>query len=400
MCIAARLRHLNIPALIIERNKRVGDNWRKRYRVCIMESISLRNLSLLTIRVQTLSTHDSVHYCHLPYIPFPTHWPFFTPKDKLADWLEAYSSLMELNVWCDTELQSSSFDESTDSWTVTVKRPDGSVRTLRPKHLVLATGNAGDAIVPKFPNETDYKGVVYHVSQHNDASMHSDLSQKNVVVVGSGNSAHDVCENFHESGARSVTMVQRSSTYVISARRGLDVHNIGTYEQGGPPTNDCDIFAQSNPIPIKFAMNVYDTKAIADIDREILDGLVKAGFRIDYGEAGSGIWRKYVTRSGGYYINVGCSELIADGKVKIKSSPDGIKSFTPKGLLLADDSEVEADIIVLATGYETMRSTARHILDERFSGRLGQVWDLDSEGELQSVSTCHAGLKQHLTNIA
>ncbi|KAM0254553.1 hypothetical protein ACHAQJ_006659 [Trichoderma viride] len=365
LAIAARLQQLGVPALIIEKHERVGDSWRKRYK--------------------TLATHDPVQYCHMPYIPFPSHWPLFTPKDKLADWLEAYASLMELNVWCNTELQSSSFDETTKSWAVTVKRADGSVRNLKPKHVVLATGNAGDAIIPHFEGIESFKGVIYHGSQHKDASAHSDLSGKHVVVVGSGNSSHDLCQNFYECGVGSVTMLQRGGTYVLTSKRGLLMLYSGSYEEGGPPTEDCDVSSQSMPFPVQFAFNVFNTEAIKNVDKDTLEGLSKAGFQLNFAEDGSGLFRRYLTRGGGYYIDVGCSQLIIDGKVKVKSSPGGIKSFTPDGLLLADGSELKADIVILATGYQTMRSTAQTLFGDKVASRLGKVWDLDEEGELNSI---------------
>lgn len=339
-------------------------------------------------------THDPIQYCHLPYIPFPTTWPNFMPKDKFADWLESYSSLLELNVWTQTELQGSFFDSATKTWTVTVKRADGSTRILHPKHVVQATGNAGDAIIPQFPGQNEYKGTVYHGSQHSDASVHGDLSNKRVVVVGSGNSAHDICQNFHACGVGSVTMLQRGGTYVLTAKKGLPMLHTGGYEEGGPPTDDCDISSQSMPIPIQFAFNVYGTKGISAVDKDTLDGLAKAGFKIDLGEDESGIYRKYITRGGGYYIDVGCSQLIIDGKVKVRHNPGGIKSFTLEGLLLADDSELKADIVVLATGYQTMRSTARNLFGDKVANRLGKVWDLNEEGEVHSVSLSQTISKQ------
>ncbi|UKZ76801.1 hypothetical protein TrVFT333_004513 [Trichoderma virens FT-333] len=342
---AARLQQLGIPALIVEKNGRVGDSWRKRYK--------------------TLMTHDPIQYCHLPYIPFPSHWPLFMPKDKLADWLEAYASLMELNVWCNAELLNTSFNEATKVWTVTVKRFDGATRTLKPRHVVLATGNAGDAIIPHFEGIEKYKGAVYHGSQHKDASEHPNLSTKHVVIIGSGTSAHDLCQNFHECGAASVTMLQRGSSYILTAKKGLPMLHSGTYEEGGPPTEDLDVNSQSMPIPVQFALNTFTAKAIKTVDKDIIDGLINAGFQLDYAEDGSGIYRKYITRGGGYYIDVGCSQLIIDGKVKVKPNPGGIKSFIPDGLLLADGSELKADIVVMATGYQTMRSTAQKLLETK-----------------------------------
>ncbi|KAF4774902.1 flavin-containing monooxygenase [Colletotrichum scovillei] len=363
--IGVRLRNLGLPTLLIDRNEHVGDSWRKRYR--------------------TLMTHDPIQYCHLPFIPFPGNWPQFMPKDKLADWLESYAKMMELNIWTSTTIEETSYNEKEKTWTVKLRRADGTIRTLKPRHIVLATGQAGDPITPTLPGQDDFKGVVYHGSQHQDASLVDNLSSKKVLVVGSGNSSHDICQNFYENGAAQVTMIQRGGTYVITANKGIFVMHKGMYEEGGPPTEDCDIVAQSIPIPVQFALSTHGTKAITAVDQELLDGLSKAGFKLDFGPEGSGIYRKYITRGGGYYIDVGCSQLIVDGKVKVHHSPGGITGFTPTGLKLADGTTLDADIVVLATGYDGMRSSTRNILGDKVADRVKECWDLDEQGEINSI---------------
>lgn len=118
-----------MPTIIIERNERAGDSWRKRYK--------------------SLCLHDPVWYDHLPYIPFPDNWPVFAPKDKVGDWLEMYTKVMELNYWSSTECQNASYDEAAGEWVVKVKR-NGEEITLRPKQLVMATGMSGMPNVPTF----------------------------------------------------------------------------------------------------------------------------------------------------------------------------------------------------------------------------------------------------------
>ncbi|KAM5344458.1 hypothetical protein ACJ41O_012994 [Fusarium nematophilum] len=362
--IAARLRHVGLPTLVVDKNAQVGDNWRKRYR--------------------TLMTHDPIQYCHLPFIPFPPDWPMYVPKDKLADWLESYAHIMELNVWTGTTVEKADYDDKNKIWTVTVRRGDGSERTIKPRHVVFATGQSGDPIIPSFPGTEDFKGVVYHGSQHTDASHFTALDQKKVVVVGSGNSSHDICQNFYENGAGQVTMLQRGGTYVISVDKGVPIQHKGLYGEDAPPIEDADVYGQSLPVPVQFALNVSQAERIAVVDKASLDGLTKAGFLLDSGPDKSGIFRKYITRGGGYYIDVGCSQLIVDGKIKVRQSPGGIKNFAPDGLVLADGSKLEADIVVLATGYDGMRSAARNVLGDKVADRVGDIWDLDEQGEIRS----------------
>ncbi|KAH7254563.1 hypothetical protein B0J15DRAFT_423922 [Fusarium solani] len=362
--IAVRLRHIGLPTLIIDKNERVGDNWRQRYR--------------------TLMTHDPIHYCHLPFIPFPSDWPMFVPKDKLADWLESYANIMELNVWNRTFVKTAEYDEQNKIWTITVSR-QGMDRTLKPRHIVLATGQSGDPITPIFPGSEYFKGMLYHGINHKDATAFGDLSQKKVVVVGSGNSSHDICQNFYENGAAQVTMLQRGGTYVISVDKGVALQHAGIYDEGGPPTEDADIYAQSLPIPIQFALKVFEAQKISEVDKESLEGLAKAGFLVDSGPDKSGIFRKYITKGGGYYIDVGCSKLIIDGKIKVRQCSDGIKKFDADGIVLADGSRLDADIVVLATGYDGMRSTALRALGKKVADRLDDIWDLDEQGEIRSM---------------
>lgn len=374
--LGARLQALGLTCLLIDKNERVGDNWRHRYR--------------------TLVTHDPVQYTHMAYMPFPSNWPLFTPKDKLADWFEIYASAMELNIWLQSRIETASYSDDTRTWTVDVKRQQSNgsatTRTLKPRHVVFCTGHAGEAKIPTFPGQETFKGTVYHGSQHQDATAPGvgSTAGKKVVVVGTGNSGHDISQNYHESGAASVTMLQRRGTYVISARTGLFMLHEGMYDEHGPPIEDADVAGQSLPIPVQFALNIGLTERIKAAERTSLDGLERAGFRIDYGNDGSGIYRKYITRGGGYYIDVGASQLIIDGKIKVEQSPDGIREFTPEGIVLADGRQLEADIVVLATGYDNMRTTLRKALGDQIADRCNDVWDLDEEGEVNAVSLSSA----------
>ncbi|KAK4553520.1 hypothetical protein LTR86_009316 [Recurvomyces mirabilis] len=363
--MGARLQALGLSCVLVDKNERVGDNWRYRYR--------------------TLVTHDPVQYTHMAYMKFPENWPLFTPKDKLADWFELYASAMELNVWLRSTVKSARFVEETQSWVVDITRPGDKTRTIKPQHIVFCTGHAGEPRIPSFPGQQTFKGIVYHGSQHVDATFQGDVKGKKIVVVGTGNSGHDVAQNYHENGAE-VTMLQRAGTYVISAKTGLFMLHEGLYDEGGPPTEDADIFGQSLPIPVQFALNVGGTEKIKQAEKENVDGLEKAGFKLDFGNDGSGIFRKYVTRGGGYYIDVGASQLIIDGKIKVVQSPEGIKGFDQDSLILADGRKLDADVVVLATGYDNMRTTLRKALGDTVADRCKDVWDLDEEGEINAVS--------------
>src|SRR3984885_7732954 len=94
--LGARLRRLRVPAIIIDKRSRPGDQWRSRYK--------------------SLCLHDPVWYDHMPYLKFPDNWPVFSPKDKIADWLESYTKIMELNYWSDTEVMNARYDAQAREW--------------------------------------------------------------------------------------------------------------------------------------------------------------------------------------------------------------------------------------------------------------------------------------------
>jgi cation diffusion facilitator CzcD-associated flavoprotein CzcO len=375
LTVAARLKMLNVPALMIDQNERVGDNWRKRYRQLVL--------------------HDPVWYDHMPYVGFPSYWPVFTPKDKLAEWFEAYVNLLELNAWTSTDLKSTAWDEEKKQWTVTVERrkPDGSIetRTLHPKHIVQATGHSGKKNMPDIKGMVDFKGDrLCHSSEHPGANPES--KGKKAVVVGCCNSGHDIAQDFYEKGY-DITIVQRSTTCVISSESITDIGLKGLYDEDAPPVEDADVFLWSIPAPLMKAQQVKLTKKQAEHDKKLLDGLEAAGFALDRGPMGAGLMIKYYQRGGGYYIDVGASQLIIDGKIKVKQGQE-IAQILPNGVEFADGSVVEADEIVFATGYQNMRTQARLIFGDEVADRVSDVWGFNEEGEFRTMwqRSGHPGL--------
>ncbi|KAL8952004.1 MAG: hypothetical protein Q9222_002050 [Ikaeria aurantiellina] len=373
---AARLHQLKIPTLIIDKNPRVGDNWRNRYHQLVL--------------------HDPVWYDHLPYVPFPSHWPIFTPKDKLAEWFESYAKLMELNVWNSTTLTDAKWDDTKREWTVNLERKmaDGKTetRTLHPRHVIQATGHSGEMKMPSIKGMDGFKGDrLCHSSQFSGAQNIPKGQTKRAIIVGCCNSGHDIAQDFYEHGYN-VTLVQRSSTYVMSSKNGLDVLLGGLYEEGGPETEDADLIFLSIPNAMLKRMHQDATAEISKRDGSLLKGLEKAGFKLDDGPDDAGFFMKYFQRGGGYYIDVGCSQLIIDGKVRVKQGQE-IEEVKPNGLLFTDGEMLEADEIIFATGYENMRGTARKIFGDELAERVKDVWGFDGEGELRTMwrRTGHPG---------
>lgn len=359
LAVAANLRLMGIDTLILEKSGRVGDGWRSRY--------------------HSLVLHDPVWADSLPYLPFPESWPVYCPKDKIADWFEFYAAAMELNVWTGADMYESSYDAEQGCWTLKVRTADGE-RVLHPRDVILATGAAAEVDVPIVPGREEFRGTSYHSSQHVSGT---DWSGKRAVVIGAGNSAHDIVHDLYDFGA-DVTMVQRSSTHVISQENGIPAIFGANFTQGGPPTEYADLLASATPWPQVLEFAVEGTKQTAVKDAALLARLDAVGFKRNDGPDGTGLMGYAVTRGGGYYINVGCSELIADDKVHLVQG-SGLSEFTANGVRLDDGRELDADLVVLATGYKNMRETARRLLGDEVADRCPPVLGIDDAGEISGL---------------
>ena len=389
LALGARLKRLDVPALIVDAHPRPGDNWRSRY--------------------ASLCLHDPVWYDHMPYLPFPEHWPVFTPKDKLGDWLEMYARVMELDCWNSTSCRAASYDAADAVWTVQVERAGRTV-TLRPRHLVLATGMAGVPRLPSFPGMQRFQGEQHHSSRHQGGGAYAG---KRVVVIGSNNSAHDICADLVEHGAQ-VTMVQRSSTLVVRTetmlRHGWGALYSEDAVQAGIDADKADLLAASMPYGLLPQVQRPIWTMIAEEDAAFYDRLRAVGFQLDFGEDGSGLSLKYLRRGSGYYIDVGASELIADGTIGLRSGV-AVREITPDGVRLEDDTLLPADVIVYATGYGSMTDWAAMLISREVADQVGPCWGLGSgttrdpgpwHGELRNMwtPTAQAGLWFHGGNLA
>src|SRR3982074_3167001 len=322
LSIAARLKQLQIDTLIIDREGRVGDNWRNRY--------------------HALTLHNQVQVNHLPYMPFPPNWPVYIPKDKLANWFEAYVESMELNYWTGIEFEVGTYDDAEGRWSVTLRRADGSKRAMRPRHVVMATGVSGIPNLPDIPSLKNFTGVVLHSSRYGDGEA---WKGKRALVIGTGNSGHDIAQDLHSSGAK-VTLVQRSSTLITniepSAQLAYAAYNDGTLE-------DNDLIATSMPLVLAKRNHVMLTGQSKKFDQELLDGLERVGFKLDFGDDGTGWQFKYLTRGGGYYFNVGCSDLVVRGEIGLRQFSD-IEAFVADGARMKSGETLAADLIGRGTG--------------------------------------------------
>ncbi|SDL16801.1 putative flavoprotein involved in K+ transport [Nocardioides sp. YR527] len=356
IALGARLRQLGVPALVIDRYERPGDQWRGRYK--------------------SLCLHDPVWYDHLPYLKFPDNWPVFAPKDKIGDWLESYVKVMEVPYWSSTTATSASYSEEAGEWTVTVSR-GGEEITLHPKQLIMATGMSGKPNIPDLPGMSDFQGEQHHSSKHPGPDAYEG---KRCVVIGSNNSAFDICGALYEHGA-DVTMVQRSSTHIVKSDTLMDIGLGDLYSEralaSGMTTEKADLVFASLPYRIMHEFQIPLYEQMAERDADFYARLEKAGFQHDWGDDGSGLFMKYLRRGSGYYIDVGSADLVADGSVKLAHGQ--VSHLTSSAVVLEDGTSLDADLVVYATGYGSMNGWAADLISQDVADRVGKCWGLGSD---------------------
>ena len=411
--VGARFRQMNIPTLIIHRDDAVGDGWRKRYPSLTLHTPNTHH-SCGWIDTVTENINSRIVTTVL-YTRFPTNAPKFTPRDKVVSMLEQYAQNQDLIIWNrSTVIPTPSYNPLTKRWTVNILR-DGAMVTLYPHHIVLAIG-LGKPYFPLLPGMEKFKGVALHA---NNFKAGSSFSGKNTIVIGASQTAADTCQQLAICGAASITMVQRSSTIVVS----MD-YTMGKLKAFWPMHSDPsigDFKLAGMPLGLLKQIEIGEKENRVAQQKEMLDGLLKAGLNIDEGSEGGGQITAIYERSGGKSyllipksltiifllrilydsrllfksgilltfalgIDIGTADLIIKGRVKIKSGtqPD---HFVSDGVVFKDGSSLKADLVVFATGYEPVKDNVRGIFGEELATKVTPIWNMDEEGECRRTYT-------------
>lgn len=286
---------------------------------------------------------------------------------------------------------------------------DGEQTELRPRHIVFATGMSGKPHVPSLPGSAAFEGTLLHSSQFRSAEPYTG---RHCVVLGSNNSAHDIAAALWEAGAASVTMVQRSSSNVTRSQTIVNVE-AGLQALAGAQaeaqalgfshyTELRDLLGAATPYSQQLVEAIAGTNSIRKHDADFYAALESKGFLLDHGDDGSGLGMKYNRRGSGYYIDVGASQLVIDGKVALQAGVT-VDHLERNSVVLSNGVELRADLLVCATGYGPMNEWVAELVSPEAAACVGRVWGLGSsttydpgpwEGELRNMwkPTRHPGL--------
>jgi putative flavoprotein involved in K+ transport len=369
LAIAARLGALDVPTLVIDKERRVGDTWRKRY--------------------ASLALHSTVYGDHLPYMSLPPTWTAHTPKDKFADWLESYATLMDLNVWTSTTFLSGHYDEQAQRWTIKVKRDDGSIRELRPRHFIVAGGLYGAPKIPVLKGMETFTGVAAHTDEFQNGA---DFAGKRALVIGAGVSGHELAHDLYEHGA-DVTLLQRSSTYVITYDTYHRYFSTLFTEDMQYSPDFADQIAYALPPERSDESSKRLTSLAAEADKDLLDGLVARGFAINSGPDGGGILAAITSGMDSYQIDIGASGLIADGSVGLRHGVE-VAEVNGGTVTFTDGSTLDhVALILFATGYHQFWGHIKPALGT-VGEMFGKVYGRAEDGEYANTwrRSSHPGI--------
>lgn len=160
---------------------------------------------------------------------------------------------------------------------------NGTPVSLRPKHLLWATGLYGEKNIPVVPGLGSFKGPSFHAMDYKGGQP---FSGKNVVVVGGGNTSVDICQDLHVRGASSVTLIQRSPSGMTSNKLFELLFSMIFPE--GIPQEASDLKFMCTPVPLLREMGKMMVPWMNEFDKDLREGLERSGFRLTNGHDGSG----------------------------------------------------------------------------------------------------------------
>ena len=235
---------------------------------------------------------------------------------------------------------------------------------------MLALGISGFPQIPDFADKEVFDGPQVHSSAFR---ADSNVEGKTVVIIGANNSAHDIAVELVKAGA-APTMVQRSSTLVVKqsdfCERLMGALYSAEAVARGVTTDRADIIAASIPTRMLEKAQVPVWNKLREDRKDYYQALTDAEFALDFAEDGAGLGLKYRRTASGYYIDVGASDMVIDGRIAVRSG-HGVESLTETGVRLTSGEALPADIIIYATGYGTMSDWIGRLFDDDTADRVG-----------------------------
>ncbi|KAJ2987895.1 hypothetical protein NUW58_g4259 [Xylaria curta] len=361
LALGARLKSMGIRALILDKNNCIGGAWTNRY--------------------QSVTLNTPKYTDHFPFMKLPEEGPEYLCGEQMVKFMELYGQNMGLEIELGTKVTKAEYDPDNRQYRVEAEREGDGKQIFSTKHLVMATGVfSEEAIIPDIASPEVFSGLVYHSGQHKSASQIPDLRNKRVAVVGCGSTGHDIAADFVSSGAKEVIMFQRNPIFSVSDK-AIETILLPIWNMEGVSTEEADVLGNSLPLKLIRAVSIDLTRLMCAHDKATIEGLKKAGMALRTGEDGYGLADHQLIYGGRFYIDRGASQMIVNGRIKVRRCEGGISSFHTNGLILADGTRIDADVVVYATGYRGAEVTVERLMGPEIASKVGAVGSLDAENE-------------------
>ncbi|MFB8102389.1 NAD(P)/FAD-dependent oxidoreductase [Streptomyces sp. CS065A] len=298
LAAAAALRDRGVRAVVLEKADRVGASWRGHY--------------------DRLHLHTTRRWSALPGLKMPRAFGRWVGRDDVVRYLEKYTEHHELEVVTGVEVNR--IDPAPDGsgdWQLTAT----GGRVLRGRAVVVATGFNHTPRVPRWPGRDTFTGELLHAAAYRNPAPYAD---KDVLVVGIGNTGAEIAADLAEGGASRVRIAVRTAPHIV--RRST----------AGWPAQATGILVRRLPVRlVDRAGRLMARIAVPDLSAQ---GLPRPE---------TGLYSR--VREGAIPVqDVGLIDAVKTGKVVPVAT---VASFDKNAVVLADGTRLTPDTVIAATGY-------------------------------------------------
>lgn len=293
LAVGACLTRAGLDFIILEKAREIAPAWRRHY----------RRLHLHTVKA----------FSSLPHMPFPETYPRYVPREKMVEYLDAYAARFELRPH---------FGETVNS----IRRENGNylvetgTKTVSARHVVIASGNNAEPIVPNLPEMGTFAGSLLHSADYADATP---FVGQSVLVIGMGNTGAEIALDLAELGARPTLSVRNGVHIVPRQLFGVPIQMVAMATRLLPRAVNDAFF----PIILDFALGKPEEFGIIRPKHGILEQVAAGHIPV---------------------IDVGTVAAIKSGSIKVAPA---IMRFTERGAIFVSGRQAEFDSVILATGY-------------------------------------------------
>ncbi|GMV99887.1 MAG: monooxygenase [Candidatus Hydrogenedentota bacterium] len=312
LAMAACLKRLNVPHVVIERHAAAGASWRNHY--------------------DRLHLHTVKEHSALPYLPFPKSYPRYPSRDQVAAYLEDYERHFGLRVRYNEEV--TGISKTKTGWQTRTTQSE-----VHSRCVVIASGYNRRPYVPTWPGIEEFEGLRMHSSEYRNGAA---FKGGRVLVVGLGNTGGEIAMDLHEHGAKPVICVRGPV-------------NVVPRDYLGTPMQVFGLFCSHLPRQVSNALQrTIQSIAIGDLSQWGIE-------RPNISPA------DHVNQIGRVpLVDIGMVALIKQGKIGVVPA---IERFTRSGIVCGDGSEHPFDSVILATGFRPnlheFLDRANEVTDER-----------------------------------